>query len=83
VFLKLGLEAWKADLDTSEGVSDRVTGTGSFAGVGAKASFGQVDFSVFYEVHKLDEQGKPSDDALEAYDDFDINIVGAGLAYRF
>jgi len=80
-FLKLGLESWKADLDV-DGDSDRINGTGSFAGVGVKAGFGPIDFSVFYELHKFDEQGKRSD-AAQPYDDFDIDIVGAGLAYRF
>lgn len=80
-FLKAGLEAWKADLEV-DGDTDRANGTGSFAGVGAQASFGPVDISVFYELHKLDEAGKRSDEA-EVYDDFDIDIVGAGVAYRF
>jgi hypothetical protein len=80
-FLKFGLESWKADLDLGD-ESDRVTGTGSFAGAGAKASFGLVDVTVFYELHKLDEQGQRSD-AAELYDDFDLDIVGAGVAYRF
>jgi len=65
-----------------DGDSDRVTGTGSFAGAGAKTSFGPVDISVFYELHKLDEQGQRKDGA-DPYDDFDIDIVGAGVAYRF
>lgn len=80
-FLKAGLEAWKADIEVDE-ESDTTTGTGAFAGAGAKASFGAVDITVFYELHKLDEQGKRSDDA-EIYDDFDIDVVGAGVAYRF
>lgn len=80
-FLKAGLESWKADVETPE-FDDRAYGTGSFAGVGAQASFGQVDVSVFYELHKLDEKGKPLDGEFE-YDDFDIDIVGAGVAYRF
>lgn len=80
-FLKAGLETWKADLEI-DGDTDRATGTGSFAGVGAQASFGAVDISVFYELHKLDEAGKRSDEA-QAYDDFDIDVVGAGVAYRF
>lgn len=80
-FLKLGLESWKADLDLDD-ESDRVTGTGAFAGAGAKASFGPVDVTVFYELHKLDEQGQRSD-AADRYDDFDIDVVAAGLAYRF
>jgi len=80
-FLKLGLESWKADLDV-DGDSDRVNGTGAFAGVGVKTGFGPIDFSVFYELHKLDEQGQRSD-AAKPYDNFDIDVLGAGLAYRF
>lgn len=80
-FLKAGVEAWKADLDFA-GETDRANGTGAFAGAGAKASFGTVDISVFYELHKFDEQGQRSDEA-ELYDDFDIDVVGAGVAYRF
>ena len=80
-FLKAGLESWKADIDAPD-YTDRVYGTGSFAGVGVLDSFGQVDVSVSYELHKLDEKGQPADDQAK-YDDFDFDVVALGVAYRF